>query len=85
MPNYYGSFMQKQAFKNHYVQINAPNEFEARNVMHAHFGANFMTVYDEEKFLPQIDQYGLSRLCTIEVINHGDEVRPNLEHRFKGE
>lgn len=75
MLNYYATFMQKQAFKNRYVQIVAPDVDTARQCMFDHFGGKFMTVYDSEGFAGQDTKYGLSRLCIIhcEVWEHSDQ------------
>lgn len=51
MPNFFGYFMPKQAFRNCYVQIEAENMEQARRAMFDHFGAEFMTVEDKESFL----------------------------------
>ncbi len=71
--NYYATFMQKQATKNHYVLINAPDESTARAAMFAHFGDKFMTVYSEEKFEGQIENFKLKLLLAIAVIDHGHD------------
>lgn len=83
MPNFYGTFGQGKAFSLHYVEIEAANEEQARKFMFEHYGANFMTVYTEEGFANQPEQYGLERLLKAAVINHGDNVRPHLEYKLK--
>ena len=62
--------MQKQAFKNHYVEIQADNMMLARQAMFDHFGDKFVTVYDEKTFEGQADEFGLKCLVTIQVIDH---------------
>lgn len=68
---FYATFMQKQAFKNKFVKIEAPSYEAAREAMAEHFGMKYMTVYSYEAFLPQIEQYGLSELLTIRVTDYG--------------
>ena len=77
-PNvYYATFMQKQAFKGKYVTILADTIGDARECMFAHFGEKFMTVYPSEKFKNQPDDYNLTPLCEIKVIDHGHN---NMEY-----
>lgn len=71
MTKFYFTFMFKQAFKNLYVEIIAGNEALARNAMHEHFGDKWMTNYTWEQFEPQIDRFGLTKLCSITAIDHG--------------
>lgn len=68
MNTYYATFMQKQAFKNHYIKIEADSMEIARETMFAHFGDKFMTVYPEEKFEGQAEEYNLHELCSIKTI-----------------
>lgn len=72
---FYGTFMFKQATRKMYVEIIAPNEQRARDAMFAHFGDKFMTVYSEERFKGQVEEFGLSKLLTIMVDEH-----PNFEY-----
>lgn len=74
MPKFYGTFMQKQATKNHYAEIDADNAALARDAMFAHFGENFMTVYTAEKFNGQVDRFGLKKLIGIQVYNHHSSI-----------
>lgn len=69
---FYFTFMGKQAFKNHYVEIEAADAGSARTCMFAHFGDKFMTHYPEEAFLPQIEEFGLRRLARIVVTEYGN-------------
>lgn len=71
MPKFYGTFMQKQATKNHYVEIEADNMGLAREAMFAHFGSCWMTAYTVEKFEGQVEMFGLKKLIGIQVIDHG--------------
>lgn len=85
MADFYATFMQKQAFKNMYVEIVADNESFARQAMFDHFGGKFFTVYPEEKFTNVISDFNLVRLCRIYVINHAAEGQePNLEFKIGG-
>ncbi len=80
---YYGTFMQKQATKARYVKIivdqglvsgasgSGSGNALAHGAMLDHFGTKFAFVYNEEQFLPQIEEYGLTELCTIRAIDHG--------------
>lgn len=68
---FYATFMQKQAFKNRFVKIEAPTYEAAHNAMAENFGMKYMTIYSYEEFLPQIEKYGLSELVTIKVIDYG--------------
>lgn len=82
MVRFYGTFMQKQAFKNHYVEFvvldsaaGIPNpaspESIAREAMFAHFGDKFMTVYSEKEFDGQIERFNLRSLCKIQCKDFG--------------
>lgn len=71
MKKYFATFMQKQAFKNHYVTIHADNKELARDAMFAHFGDKFMTVYPGEELADQVAQFDLKELAAIQVIDHG--------------
>lgn len=71
MNNFYFTFMTKQAFKNKYVKITAPNDDMARECMEAHFSDKWAFDYTEDRFLPQIDQFNLMPLCEIVVIDYG--------------
>lgn len=75
MSKFYGTFMFKQATREMYVKIIAPNEGRARDAMFAHFGVKFMTIYSEEQFAGQVEKFGLSKLLTIMVDEH-----PNHEY-----
>lgn len=90
MAKFFGTFMQKQAFKNHYVEIDAsthehvngcivPDSSIARQCMFDHFGDKFMTVYDEMQFEGQIDKFGLERLCHITAIDFAS----SIEYKIK--
>lgn len=74
------TFMQKQAFKNHYVRITAPTHAMMRQCMNEHFGDKFMTDYPAEGFNEQIERFGLRELCNVVVINHRCEEHPSLEY-----
>jgi len=74
MNKYYATFMQHQAFKNHYVEIIAENESIARAVMFDHFGRKWFTTYSEEKFAGQIEQFNLDRLLSITAIDHKSSI-----------
>lgn len=67
---FFGTFMQKQAFKNHYVEIEAPSELDARAAMHSHFGREWFTTYKDAGFSNQAAEFGLKRLVGIRVIMH---------------
>lgn len=73
MAKFYGTFMQKQATKNHYVEFDADNESLARNAMFAHFGDKFMTVYTAKDFDGQVEQFNLKKLIGIQVIVYGHD------------
>lgn len=75
---FYFTFMQKQAFKNHFVEILAASMEEAREAMHHHFGDKWAFSYRHEGFGQQIQEFNLKRLATIQVIDHGS----SLEHRI---
>lgn len=85
MPRFYATFMQKQAFKNKYVQINAPCIESARQAMFDHFGGKFMTVYDSEGFAGQDTKYGISRLCVIDVTVYAHSPQPDYRLLTAGE
>jgi len=70
MAIFYATFMQKQATKNHYVKFTADSMGLAREAMHAHFGAEWMTVYDEKGFEGQTEEFNLKELLHIHVIAH---------------
>lgn len=74
MKVFYATFMQKQAFKQMYVEISAHDENMAREVMFAHFGNRFFSVYSEDQFSGQREAYGLRLLCHIQAIDHGSSV-----------
>ena len=69
---FFGTFMQKQAFKKHYVTIQAYNMSLARDCMFAHFGAEFMTVYEDidGALKDQVERFNLEELTSIQVIDH---------------
>lgn len=71
MKYFYGTFMQKQATRNHYVKIIAPNEALARQCMFTHFGEKFMTVYSNAEFEGQAEKFNLTELLNILVTDHG--------------
>lgn len=71
MPMYYGTFMQKQATRNKFVAIDAPDEGMARDAMFAHFGDKFMTVYDADRFSGQAEQFNMTLLLRITVTDYG--------------
>lgn len=70
----YGTFMQKQAFKNRYVTIICANMDEARQAMFAHFGDQFFTTYNEDDFAEQAERFKMKELCKIEVFNFGSSM-----------
>lgn len=64
--------MQKQAFKGHYIVIEADSAELAREAMFNHFGEKFVTLYTEERFEGQVEEYGLKEMKPgIKVIDHG--------------
>lgn len=67
---FFATFMQKQAFKSHYVEIWAKDIGLARDAMFEHFGDKFMTIYNEEQFKTQPIDYNLEKLCVINAIDH---------------
>lgn len=87
MAKYYGSFMQKQAFKDRYavfdviaIAENAPGYKSeaalAREAMFAHFGDQFFTVYDEEAWAKSMEtpyMPEMHALCHIQVIHYGHD------------
>lgn len=87
MERFYFTFMQKQAFKNKYVIVQAVDEPQARTAMFEHFGDKWMTSYSHEKFIgeDQPRQFNLTPLCFLAVINHGSEEYPSLEYIMIGE
>ncbi len=84
MAIFYATFMQRQATKNYYVMITAPNEKQARDAMFEHFGDKWMTVYKGEGFGQQIIDFQLSELIHIQVIDHGCEGHESLEYKLAG-
>lgn len=79
---FYASFMQKQAFKDSYVEIRAETWNEARECMFAHFGPNFMTLYNQAQFTPKVEKYKMTRLCVIEAVNRGDPDDPDMKYQL---
>lgn len=70
MPIFYGTFMQKQGTKNHYVKMYADDKEAASHTMHDHFGEKYGFIYDAEEFKDQIILHDLTRLMTVVVVNH---------------
>lgn len=66
-PVFYGTFMQKQVFKNHYCKIRAKDEAAARAFMFAHFAEKFFTVYSEDEFNKSRSKHGLQLQLLIDV------------------
>lgn len=71
---FYATFMQRQATKLHYVEIEAENVQDAHAAMHEHFGTTWAFMYDEAGFSGQVQQFGLKRLIGIKVTDHGSSV-----------
>lgn len=72
MAEYYFTFMQKQAFRNHYVEIVADDAGLARQAMAHHFGDKWAFQYsDPEDFNKQVLMFNLKKLARISVIDHG--------------
>ena len=75
-PNiFYGTFMQRQAFKNNFVTLIAKNRELARQAMFEHFGDKFFTVYSTDEFVDVPEQYGLTPLCEIRVVDDGSSIQ----------
>ncbi len=64
---FFGNFMQKQAFRNNYVQIIAEDIEQARRAMFDHFGCEFMTVDSEENFSKWQPKYKPVLFCVIRI------------------
>ena len=72
MSHYFGTFMLKQAFKGHYIVIEADNAELAHEAMFNHFGEKFVTLYTVEIFEGQVEKYNLKEMKPgIKVIDHG--------------
>lgn len=74
MQKFYATFMQKQAFKKHYVEIEASDVSTARQFMADHFGDKYGFLYDERAFAGQPQQYGLICLCSVVATDFGSSV-----------
>lgn len=81
MQNFFATFMQRQAFRSHYVQIQAPNYGLARQFMQDQFGGQFMTVYTEQDFEGQVEDWNLERLAKVEVIDHSGGREHSIEYK----
>jgi hypothetical protein len=62
MKNYYFTFGAGSPLAKYYVKIQAQNELAARALMICMFSRHWSYVYQEEDFLPQINQYNLLEL-----------------------
>jgi hypothetical protein len=71
MRNYYYTFGFDHILHHRYIKITAANSIAARERMAESFGAKWAFEYDEDKFLPQIEKYGLSEAgsCVVEWDN----------------
>ena len=68
---FYATFGQGSAFCTRYVKIQSETDELARAAMFQHFGPKWGFVYPADGFNQQIDQFALTMLCEIEVIDHG--------------
>lgn len=68
MNKYYVTFMFKQTpLKNLYMVIESKSNYEARCIAVAWLGDQWGFIYEEEKFLPQIKEFGLSEISMEEA------------------
>ena len=86
MVKFYGTFMQKQAFKNHFIEIHVNDPIPigeeelqtayalAHGTMVDHFGDKFAFVYSEKDFDGQAERHGLKMLCRICTTDFGSSI-----------
>lgn len=79
MKKFYGTFMQKQATKDRYVEVQADTYELAHNAMSDHFGAKWAFLYSEQDFAGQAEAHGLRKLMTIHVTDYG---HGSIEYRL---
>lgn len=82
MPKYFVSFQQQSAFRDLFVEINAPTLSEAQEAVTLHFASScWCNIYDEESFTGQPEKFGLRRLATMTV---NRTIRPRVENINEG-
>ena len=67
MERFFFTFMQKQAFKDCYVEIRAKDETAAREEMFKRHGNQWAFCYTEKEFEGQAEHFGLQKLQEIRV------------------
>jgi hypothetical protein len=65
MKNYFTFGLGQQALSKTYVEIEAESRQAARDLMFENFGTKWAFQYNEKEFLPQIKEWGYTKLITI--------------------